>query len=93
MMLSRLALRQYEREVARRRRERRLREALAQAMRVRAAPLDEVAVALHDDAAAEHVRERGDALAVLMRRLERFREVIGDEQRKFVLWLWSFGSL
>ena len=77
-----MTLRQHEREIARRRRERRLREALAHSVRIRAAALDEIAVALHDDAAAEHVRERRDALAVLMRRLEGLREVIRDEQRE-----------
>ena len=52
-----VALRQDEGQIARRCLERRLREALGHAVRIRAAAFHEVTEALDDDAAAEHVRE------------------------------------
>ena len=48
-------------------------------MCIRAAAFHEIAETLYDDAAAQHVREGCDALAILVGRLEWFREMIADE--------------
>ncbi len=47
-----------------------------------AAAADQIAEALHDDAAAQHVGQARDGLAVAVGILEGLGEVLGDEQRE-----------
>ncbi len=67
-------------KVAGRGRQRGLDEGLPDAGRRGALTADEVTEALHHDAAAQHVGEAGDALAVAVAVLEGLGEVLGDEE-------------
>ena len=80
MMLSRCRLGRTRLKVARCRVQRRLDEALGQPVGVGAAAVDQVAEALDQDAAAQHVGQRSDPLAILIRLTERRREFVADQQ-------------
>ena len=76
------ALGQHQAQVAGRGVERRREEGIAHAVRVGAAAADQIAEALHDDAAAEHVAQPRDALAVAVGILKWLGEVLGHQQRE-----------
>ena len=69
-------------QIARRRRERGRDERLIQPLLRAALPADEVAEALHDHAAAEHIGKPRDGLAIAVAVLERLGKVLGHQQRK-----------
>ena len=76
------ALGDHETEIAGRGRERRRDKALGNAGRRASSAAHEIAEALHDDAAAEHVRQARDALAVAVGILEGDGEVLVHQQGK-----------
>ena len=76
------ALGQHEAQVARGGVQRRHGERLLDALLGAALAADEVAEALDDNAAAQHVAQAGNALAVAVGILERLREMLGDQQRE-----------
>ena len=76
------ALGQHKAQITGGRRERRRDEAFFDALDRAAAAADEIAEALDDDAAAEHVGQARDGLAVAVGILERLGEVLGDEKRE-----------
>ena len=55
-----------------------VRGGLAHAVGVGAHAADQIAEALDQHAAGQHVGKRGDVLAVAIRLVERLREVVGD---------------
>ena len=55
-------------------------QALFNALDVAAAAADQIAEALHDDAAAQHVGKTGDGLAVAVGILEGLGEMLGNQQ-------------
>lgn len=71
---------QNQTEIAGRRRQRRADESLCDPLGVGTAAAHEVAEPLDDHAAAEHVRQARDALAIAIAVLERFGEMLGHEQ-------------
>jgi len=77
-----VALGQNQAEIAGGRFERRRDKALAQAVLVGALTAEQVPVALHQYAAAQHVGQRGDALAVLVGFPEGLGEAIADQKGK-----------
>lgn len=76
------ALGQHEAQIARGGVQRRHGERLLDALLGAALAADEVAEALDDNAAAQHVAQARNALAVAVGILERLREMLGDQQRE-----------
>ena len=76
------ALGQHKAQITGGRRERRRDEAFFDALDRAAAAADEIAEALDNDAAAEHVGQARDGLAVAVGILERLGEVLGNEKRE-----------
>ena len=74
------ALRDDQRQIARRSRQRGGDEGFVDALLRRALAADEIAEALHHHAAAQHIRKPCNGLAVAVGILERLGKVFGDEQ-------------
>ena len=73
---------QYQAQIARRRLQGRAYGALRDTVMVGASAAFQIAEALYDHAAAEHIAQHRDALTVAVAVLERLRKMLADQQRK-----------
>ena len=87
------SLGQDQAEVAGSRLQCRLNSALRNAGRVAPASAGKVAEALHDDTAAQHVGQAGDALPVTVAVLKRLGEMLGDQQGEIGVFCFFRGIL